>query len=44
MKFSLGAQHCHWEDKGAFTGEVSPVVPGEAERREYVIMRPQRAS
>jgi triosephosphate isomerase (TIM) len=20
----LGAQHCHWEDKGAFTGEVSP--------------------
>jgi triosephosphate isomerase (TIM) len=20
----LGAQNCHWEDKGAFTGEVSP--------------------
>ena len=20
----LGAQHCHWEEKGAFTGEVSP--------------------
>jgi len=40
----LGAQHCHWEDKGAFTGEVSPaflakldvklVVCGHSERRE----------
>ena len=23
---SLGAQHCHWEEKGAFTGEVSPAM------------------
>jgi len=40
----LGAQNCHWEDKGAFTGEVSPpmlaklavqlVVVGHSERRE----------
>src|SRR6266516_784251 len=40
----LGAQHCHWEEKGAFTGEVSPamlaklnvhyVVAGHSERRE----------
>ena len=40
----LGAQHCHWEDKGAFTGEVSPaflakldvklVVCGHSERRD----------
>jgi triosephosphate isomerase len=22
----LGAQNCHWEDQGAFTGEVSPVM------------------
>ena len=44
MKFSLGAQNCHWEDKGAFTGEVSPlflakmnvsyVICGHSERRE----------
>ena len=44
MAFALGAQHCHWEDKGAFTGEVSPaflakldvryVVAGHSERRE----------
>jgi triosephosphate isomerase len=40
----VGAQHCHWEDKGAFTGEISPafleklnvayVVVGHSERRE----------
>src|SRR5688572_24724482 len=40
----LGAQHCHWEDKGAFTGEVAPlflakldvklVVCGHSERCE----------
>jgi triosephosphate isomerase len=44
MRFSLGAQNCHWEDKGAFTGEVSPlflaklnvayVICGHSERRE----------
>jgi triosephosphate isomerase (TIM) len=41
---SLGAQHCHWEAQGAFTGEVSPqmlakldveyVICGHSERRE----------
>jgi triosephosphate isomerase len=40
----LGAQHCHWEEKGAFTGEVAPgmlakldvsyVIVGHSERRE----------
>ena len=44
MSLILGAQHCHWEDKGAFTGEVSPaflaklnvryVITGHSERRE----------
>ncbi len=44
LELSLGAQHCHWEDKGAFTGEVSPtflaklnveyVIVGHSERRE----------
>ena len=23
---ALGAQNCHWEDKGAFTGEISPLM------------------
>ena len=41
---NLGAQNCHWEDKGAFTGEVSPaflakldctyVIAGHSERRQ----------
>lgn len=44
MEFLLGAQHCHHETKGAFTGEVSPVflakldvklvICGHSERRE----------
>lgn len=44
MEIRLGAQHCHWEEKGAFTGEVSPaflaklnvafVIAGHSERRE----------
>jgi triosephosphate isomerase len=46
LPFALGAQHCHWEDKGAFTGEVSPaflakldvryVICGHSERRELL--------
>ncbi len=44
IPIALGAQHCHWEDSGAFTGEVSPqmlakltvkyVIVGHSERRE----------
>lgn len=41
----LGAQNCHWKEKGPYTGEVSPkmlkdlgvkyVIIGHSERREY---------
>ena len=41
----VGAENCHWEVKGAFTGEISPsmltsmgveyVVIGHSERRQY---------
>jgi len=44
LRLKLGAQNCHPEDKGAFTGEVSPVflsklgvqyvIVGHSERRE----------
>jgi triosephosphate isomerase len=44
VPISLGAQSCHWEEKGAYTGEVSPemlakldvayVIAGHSERRE----------
>ncbi len=43
MKIGLGAQHVHWEESGAFTGEISPamleklsvshVIVGHSERR-----------
>lgn len=44
-QIKLGAQDMHWEDKGAFTGEVSPlmlkdlgvkyVIIGHSERRQF---------
>jgi len=44
IPIALGAQNCHWEDKGAFTGEISAsmlsklfvsyVICGHSERRE----------
>ncbi len=45
LRLALGAQNCHWEDSGAYTGEVSPtmlaklsvtyVVVGHSERRQH---------
>jgi len=44
LRIRLGAQNCHWEDQGAYTGEVSPpmlaklqvryVIVGHSERRQ----------
>jgi triosephosphate isomerase (TIM) len=46
LRLSLGAQNCHWEDAGAYTGEVSPpmlgklkvayVICGHSERRQHL--------
>jgi triosephosphate isomerase len=43
LEIKLGAQNCHWEESGAFTGEISPlmlerlgvkfVIVGHSERR-----------
>jgi triosephosphate isomerase len=45
LPYALGAQDVHWEEQGAFTGEVSPgmlealrvgyVIVGHSERREH---------
>ena len=37
FEFGLGAQNMHWEDDGAFTGEVSPVML-KSLRVKYVIL------
>ena len=44
-KIKIGAQNMHWEEKGAYTGEIAPemltsinveyVIIGHSERREY---------
>ena len=44
-KIKIGAQNMHWEEKGAFTGEIAPkmlssiyveyVIIGHSERRQY---------
>jgi triosephosphate isomerase len=44
LRIQLGAQNCHWDDSGAYTGEVSPpmlaklnvsyVIIGHSERRQ----------
>ncbi|MEX2256376.1 MAG: triose-phosphate isomerase [Acidimicrobiia bacterium] len=44
IPIALGAQNCHWDDSGAFTGEISPpmlakltvayVIVGHSERRQ----------
>jgi triosephosphate isomerase (TIM) len=44
LLLNLGAQNCHWEDSGAYTGEISPamlkklsvrfVIVGHSERRQ----------
>ena len=50
-KVALGAQDCHWENKGAHTGDISPamikeigcsyVILGHSERRAYYHETPE---
>ena len=40
LRFRLGAQNFHWEDKGAFTGEVSPPMLASSN----VALRDRRAT
>jgi triosephosphate isomerase (TIM) len=42
IPFALGAQHCHWEDKGAFTGEVSPAFLAKLEVRYCIVGHSER--
>jgi len=38
LNLKLGAQDCFWEEKGAFTGEVSPKMLKDLGRCDYVIL------
>jgi len=42
LLFAVGAQHCHWEDKGAFTGEVSPVFLAKLNVRYVIVGHSER--
>jgi triosephosphate isomerase len=37
LRIALGAQNCHWETQGAYTGEVSPIMLAKL-RVQYVIV------
>ena len=42
MKLQLGAQNCHWAEKGAFTGEVSPAMLGKLQVRWVIVGHSER--
>jgi len=44
MPFLLGAQHCHAEDTGAFTGEVSPVFLAKLDVKMVICGHSERRS
>ena len=41
-RVKLGAQNCFWEDKGAFTGEVSPLFLKEIGCSYIIVGHPER--
>jgi triosephosphate isomerase (TIM) len=42
LKIRLGAQNCHWEDQGAYTGEVSPPMLAKLQVRYVIIGHSER--
>lgn len=38
----LGAQNCHWDDHGAFTGEISPVMLAKLNVRYVIVGHSER--
>jgi len=39
---ALGAQHCHWESEGPFTGEVSPAMLAKLDVRYVIVGHSER--
>ena len=44
LPISLGAQNCHWEPSGAFTGEVSPLMLAKLNVRYVIVGHSERRS
>ena len=44
IQMALGAQNCHWEDKGAFTGEVSPPMLAKLNVKYVIVATPSAVS
>jgi triosephosphate isomerase (TIM) len=42
IPIALGAQHCHWETSGAFTGEVSPAMLAKLDVRYVIVGHSER--
>jgi len=42
MRIGLGAQNVHWEEKGAFTGEVSPLMLEKLSVRHVIVGHSER--
>ena len=42
LLIQLGAQNCHWEDEGAYTGEVSPVMLAKLNVRYVIVGHSER--
>jgi triosephosphate isomerase (TIM) len=42
IPIGLGAQHCHWEASGAFTGEVSPAMLAKLDVRYVIVGHSER--
>lgn len=42
IPIGLGAQHCHWESSGAFTGEVSPAMLAKLDVRYVIVGHSER--
>ena len=42
LPIGLGSQNCHWEDSGAFTGEVSPVMLAKLSVRYVLVGHSER--
>jgi triosephosphate isomerase (TIM) len=42
MPIGLGAQHVHWDEKGAFTGEISPLMLEKLSVRHVIVGHSER--